>query len=98
MGILRFSARRPLRGGGPIQSPLQTTPNPAKWIEELVHHPLLQWNDGIVGDLDALRANLRATLGDVAVADSLRSPQFLDPVFGVERMHFQRSDVNQKAR
>ncbi len=52
----------------------------------------------VVGDLNAFRTNFGAAFGDVAITDSLRCSQFLDPVLGVERMHFQRGDVNQKSR
>ena len=44
------------------------------------------------------RADLRAALGDVAIADPLLPSQFLDPIFRVERMHFERGGVNEKAR
>src|SRR5258708_38423131 len=40
-------------------------------IEDVVHHALLERDDGIVGDRDPLRADLGAALGDVAKTDSL---------------------------
>src|SRR5215469_13193319 len=36
------------------------------WIEESVHHALLQRNDGIISDCNALGTDLGATLCDVA--------------------------------
>ena len=42
------------------------SPRPAQRVEELVDHALLQRNDRVVGDPDALRADLSAALGDVA--------------------------------
>jgi len=41
---------------------------------------------------------LVAALCDVAIANSLGVSQFLQPIFGIERMHLQRRHVNQKAR
>src|SRR5262245_34547366 len=52
-------------------------------VVELVYSPFLERNDRVVSDLDAFRADGRATLRDVAVADAFRLDQFLDPVFGV---------------
>ena len=77
---------------------LQPSPNPAKWIVESVHHPLLQGNDRIVGNLNALRTNFRAALRNIAVTDALRVSQFINPVFSVEWVHIERGHVNQKAR
>ena len=74
--------------------PFHPSPEPAQWVIKLINHPFLQWDDSIVGDLDAFRTNLCATLRDVAVADALRVPQFFDAIFGIERMHLQRGDMN----
>ena len=76
----------------------QLLPEPAERIVEFIHHAFLQRNDGVVGDGDVLRADLGAAFGDVAEADALRLLQFRQPVFGVERVHFQRGGINQKAR
>ena len=85
-------------GRRPVQSPLQTAPNPAKWIKELVHHAFLQRNDCIIGNVDAFRANFAATFRNIAVADPLRPPKLLNSVFSIERMHFKGGDVNEKPR
>jgi len=77
---------------------LHPSPEPTQWIVKLIHHPFLQRNDSVVRDLDAFRANLRATLRDVAIANALRVSQFFDAILGVERMHLQRGDMNQKSR
>ena len=42
--------------------------------------------------------NPRAAFGDVAVAHALRGFEFLETIFGVERMHLQGGDMNQVAR
>src|SRR5207244_12202070 len=56
----------------------------------------LQWNNAVVRDLNAFRANLRATFRDVAVADSLRVSQFFNAIFRIERMHLQCADVDEE--
>jgi hypothetical protein len=48
--------------------------------------------------VDVFRANFCATLRDVAVTNALGVSQFLDAILGVERMHFERGHVNEKAR
>src|SRR5687767_14127920 len=42
------------------------------------------------------RADLRAEFGYVAIADPERIFQFTDAIFGVERVHLERGDVNKK--
>src|SRR3569833_2405152 len=66
-------------------------------IEELVHNALLQRNDRVIRDRNVLRTHLRASLGDVAVADSVRLTKLRHPVGRVERMHLQRRGVRQEA-
>src|SRR2546429_9189111 len=39
----------------------------AEWIVKIVHHPFLQWGDGVVGDGDVLRADFGAAFGQFAV-------------------------------
>src|ERR1051326_1328216 len=63
----------------------------------MIHNPLLERDDRIVGDPDALGAYGGAALGDVAVADALRGAQLVPPVERVERMHLQRRRVHQVA-
>src|SRR6266566_8192628 len=70
----------------------------AQRIVELIDDALFQRNDSVIGDRDALRANFSATLGDVAVTDAVGALQFLQPVFGVQRVHLQGGRMNQKAR
>src|SRR5580692_3414406 len=68
----------------------------AQRIVEFIHHPLLQRNDGVVGDLDFLRAHLSAALGDVAIPDAVRILQIGQPVFGVHGIHFERGVIQQE--
>src|SRR2546425_7921693 len=48
----------------------QLSQKPPHRIVEVVYHPLLQWNDRVVGDVDIFGANFGAALGYVAEADS----------------------------
>src|SRR5207302_2433498 len=49
-------------------------------IVDLVHHALLERDDGVVGDVDAFRAHAGTALGDVAEPDALRLAQLADAV------------------
>jgi hypothetical protein len=84
--------------GSRVTLSLHPSPEPTQRIIEFINDSFFQRNDSVVRDLDAFRANLRATLGDVAIPNALRVPQFFNAIFGIERMHLQRSDVNQEAR
>src|SRR5438874_7103751 len=76
----------------------ELTPRPRERVVVLGHHPLLERNDGVVGDLDLLRAHLRAALGDVAHANTGARFDQLQSVVAVQRMHFQRREANEKPR
>src|SRR5918993_1319696 len=65
---------------------------------EAVDGPSLEGDDGILGARDVLRAPLRATARDVAVADAVALLQVLQPVTRVERMHFEGRVVEKKPR
>src|SRR6266446_6663585 len=67
-------------------------------IVKLVHHALLEWNDGVVGDANLLRAHLRATFGDVAKTEAELVLEKSGAVAAIERMHFEASDSNEEAR
>ncbi len=67
-------------------------------IVEPVRHPFLQGDDGVVGDVDALRAHRGAALGDVAVADPVIGLQILETVLGVDRIHFEGGGVDEETR
>ena len=73
---------------------LQPPPNPPQRIIKLIHDAFFQRNDSVVRDFNAFGTNLRATLGDIAVTDSLRVPQFLDAILRVEWVHLQSGDMN----
>src|SRR5260370_17742095 len=86
------------RFGPPRFSRLKDTKQPGKRIVKLVHNPLLQRNDGILGNRNVLRADFTAASGDVAVTDAVRLFQLGDAVLDIERMHFERADLDEKAR
>src|SRR5947209_4585847 len=72
-----------------VRSPLarpEEPEQPGERVVELVHHPFLEGDDGVVRDGDVLRAHPGTTLGDVAVADALIVFQVLEPVLGVQRV------------
>src|SRR4030095_2653313 len=77
---------------------LQPSPEPPQWIIKFIHHAFFQRDDPVIGDLNTFRAYFRTALGDVAIADALCVSQFLDPMLGVERVHLECSDMNQKTR
>src|SRR5438093_5750158 len=87
-----------LFNGSTIRLSLQPSPDPTERIIKVVHYAFFQWNNPVIGDLNAFRANLCAALGDVAIADPLAVSQFVSTVFSIQRMHLQRSDVDQKPR
>src|SRR5215203_463007 len=64
-------------------------PGPHHRIVKLRHHPLLERDDGVVGDVDMLRAHLSTTLGDVAHAKSGLFLQERATIVRVQRMHLQ---------
>src|SRR5690242_3481349 len=63
---------------------------------EAVGHPLLQRDDAVVGDVDVLGADLGAALGDVAESDAGLLADELAPVAGIERMHLEPRDLDEK--
>src|SRR5262245_37117079 len=67
-------------------------------IVELIDHALLEWNDGVVGDGDALGAHLGAALGDVAETDPMCLLEIARAVRGVERMHLECRRIDEVAR
>src|SRR6478672_6341939 len=60
---------------------------PRDRVEPAVHDPLLQRDDAVVSEVDALRAHLAAALGDVAVAQPEVVLRLVLAVEDVERVH-----------
>src|SRR5262245_8931866 len=63
-----------------------------------VHNSFFERNDRVVRDLDALRTNLCAALGDIAVSRAQLAFEKRQSVAGVQRVHLQAGDTNQKPR
>src|ERR1019366_1827738 len=72
--------------------------DPADRVEEVVGHALLEGNDAVVRDANALRTHLAAALRDVAIPDLELVFQELAAVEGVERMHVERRQLDQETR
>src|ERR1700757_4611283 len=58
-----------------------------QWVEKTIDHPFLEWNDGVVGDGNAFRANLGTTLCDIAQSDAKLRSQISHSIAHVQRMH-----------
>src|SRR5687767_10393968 len=71
---------------------------PGERIVKTIDHPLLEWNDRVLGDGDVFGADGRAASGDVAVADAVLLLQVREPVFGIDGIHLERRVVQQKTR
>src|SRR5260370_6967344 len=63
-----------------------------------IHHPLLERDDGVVGDMDIFGAYLSAALGDVAETDAQFLLQHLCSRDAVKGMHLKRSRTDEEAR
>ena len=63
-----------------------------------VHHAFLELNDGIVGDLNACRADFGAASGDVAIFHAELFLDFRDPVLNIEGVHFVLCQTNEVSR
>src|SRR5262249_1521257 len=67
-----------------------------KRIVELVRHPFLEWDDGVVGDRDVLGTDLRTALRDVAVTDAEGVLEIARAALDVQRMHLESGHVDEK--
>src|SRR5918994_4593996 len=72
--------------------------DPADRIVEPIDDPLLERNDRIVRDVNVLGAHGGAALRDVAVPHAVPSLQIRDAVGTVDRVHLERSVVDEKSR
>ena len=93
--MLTSQVRQPIQ---PPCLPRDQTEQARDGVVEPIDHPLLQRDDRIVGDVDVLRAHLRAALRDVAVAEAVRVLQITQPVACVERVHLERGRVHEEPR
>ena len=74
----------------------QLPPDHLDRVVILVGDPFLERDDRVVGDLDVLRADLGAALGDVAVAEAEIILRDLPPVRGVGRVHLEFGHPHQE--
>src|SRR3712207_5955626 len=94
----RIARRRPSRGRSVLGTPPDPGPEEGERVELAVDHPLLERDDPVVGEVDALRADLAAALGDVAVAEPelvLRRGPAIDDV---ERVHVELGQPDEIGR
>ena len=64
----------------------------------MVNYTFFEWNYCVICDCDVLRANLRTTLCDVTVSNSVRLFEVLKTIFGVEWVHLQGGIVDEISR
>src|SRR5436309_11419624 len=101
MRLISYSMGRPRRGAGSSgrrPSPREPAPDAADGVVEIVHHALLQRDDGVVRDVDRLGADLRTALGDVAVADPGLLLEVSRAGGHVEGVHLEARDPDEEAR
>ena len=67
-------------------------------VVQSVDDALLQRDDRVVSDRDALRTHLRATFRDVAIADTVGVLELLRAIARIERVHLERRCVNEMPR
>src|SRR5438445_402251 len=66
-------------------------------IVKFVHHALLERDDGVIRDVNLLRANLRAAFRDVAKSEAEFVLEQRGAVAAVERMHIEAGDADEEA-
>ena len=89
---------RQLDASAVAASAAELAPGPLDRVVVLVGDALLERDDRVVGDLDVLRADLGAALGDVAVADPAAVLEVLAPVGLVDRVHLEPGRPDEEAR
>src|SRR5215467_2339899 len=82
----------------PGPAPAQRADRRPQRVEVKVVHPLLERDDGVVGDVDVLGAHLLAAFGDVAEAGAGIALEQRPAVEHVARMHLQAGDPDHEAR
>src|SRR3954462_7420816 len=67
-------------------------------IVEVIYHAFLQWDDGVIGDVNVLGAHFRAALRDVATPDTHFILQQFRARHRIERMHLQARHAHEEPR
>src|SRR5215217_297004 len=73
-------------------------PEPGDRVVADVGDPFLEGDDGVVGDVDVLGADLGAALGDVAEAEAHLGAEQLAAVAGLQGVHLQLGVADEHAR
>src|SRR5579864_2266614 len=76
----------------------QLASDPAHRVPVLVGHAFLERDDGVVRDVDVLRAHLGAALRDVAVPEPTLLASLVGAIQHVLRMHLEAGDAHEEAR
>src|SRR5665811_1604711 len=94
-----LEGRACIKAGHSVVANADLRPQPDQRVVLLVDDSFLHRNDGVVGDLDVLGADLGAALGDVAQADPLLVPGELGTI-GVclQRVHGELGCPDQEPR
>src|SRR4029453_3376198 len=82
---------------GPVAA-ADLVPQPGDRVVADVGDPLLEGDDGVVGDVDVLRADLGAALGDVAQPEAHLAAEQVTPVAGLQGVHLQLGVADEHAR
>src|SRR4051812_43964669 len=97
--------RRPARSGERrtdgvllLRTPSDLRAEPGQRVVLAVHHALLERDDAVVGEVDALGAHLAAALGDVAVAQAELLLGGVAPVDDVQRVHVELGQPDEEPR
>src|SRR6202051_2607653 len=96
---LRLPGRR-RRGGLSVVVAVAEHPaaHPAHRVPVLVGDALLERDDGVVGDVDVFRTDLRAALGDVAVGETTLLARLLGAVKHILGLHLEAGHAYEEAR
>src|ERR1035441_149802 len=100
----RRAARRRTGGSGRAPAPghgvavaAESPSQPPQRIPVAVGEPLLHRDDGVVGDVDVLGADVAAALGDVAETETSPVARQLTAVEHVLGVHLQAGDADEEA-
>src|SRR5829696_5607967 len=92
----RASARE--AGAGSVLAAPDLVPEPGDRVVADVGDPFLEGDDGVVGDVDVLGADLGAALGDVAQAKAHLLAEQLAAVAGLQGVHLELGVADEHAR
>src|SRR5919201_1849915 len=96
--LVRGSLRSGTRWPALVAAAAERARQAGERVVAAVDHPLLQRDDRVVGDVDVLRADLAAALGDVAHADAHLAGEQVAPVVRVQRVHLELRVADEHAR